>query len=279
MVYLYINKMIGYHIDSNIKNILNEISDIKKNKCNIVQLFIDPFYKKYEIYEEFKKYAKINNIKIVIHASYTINIAQNWNNHSWWIKQFILEIESANKIGAFAIVVHLGKQLNISNEEALNNMFTSLLYVHNETKKIDIKILIETSTGQGTEMCYRLEDLAHFYRKFSNIKNDDIKDRFGICLDTCHIFSAGYDISNKKKIEMFLDIFDEMIGINNIKLIHLNDSKKELGSNIDRHENIGFGSIGKKGLFLIYKFFSKLKVPIILETPLKYIENDLKLLK
>jgi deoxyribonuclease-4 len=271
--------MFGVHIDSDPTKIGTEIEKYHNMGCKVIQLFVDPFYKRKIEYELFKTYADINKMNIVVHISYVINSAQEWNYHSWWIKQFIMEIESAEKMDAFSVVVHLGKQLDISREEAINNMFTSLLYVHDQTKSTKVKILIETSSGQGSEMCYRLNDFAHFFRKFANHRSNEIRERFGICLDTCHIFAAGYDIRTTDVIKSFFNSFEEMIGIKHIKLIHLNDSKKDLGSNVDRHHNIGRGFIGKNGLKSIIKIFGHLGVPIILETPDEYVENDLKFVK
>lgn len=269
--------MIGVHINSNINEIINELD--KYDDCNIFQLFVDPFYKNKEIYEKFKNKNKSRNNKIVVHASYTINIAQNWDEYSWSARQLIEEINTAEKIDAFGIVVHLGKKLTLTIEEAINNMYTFLLYIESQIRNTKIKILIETSTGQGSEMCYKIEDLAQFYRKLSHHKDIKIRERFGICLDTCHIFSAGYDISNKERISIFLDMMDEMIGLTHIKLVHLNDSKNELGAKLDRHENIGKGFIGEEALKIIGKIFNNVNVPIILETPDKYLMNDIKILK
>ena len=135
--------MIGAHIDSAPDNILDEANKINKYKGNIVQLFVQPITKKMDQYLLFKHYLKENDMKCVVHISYTVNCSQNWDYYSWWIKQFIMEIEMASKINAFAVVVHLGKQLQLSSEESLNNMYTSLLYVHNQTKNYsDIKDVI-----------------------------------------------------------------------------------------------------------------------------------------
>jgi deoxyribonuclease-4 len=273
--------LIGVHIDSNIKNIKFNIEKYKLAGCNIIQLFVDPVAnaEKKEKYKNINKLLKSNNMDVVVHISYTINCSQNWDYHSWWIKQFISEIDMANLIGAFAVVVHLGKQLDLSLEESYNNMYTSLLYVHNQTKHYDkIKILIETSTGQGSEICYKLEDLAHFYRKLSKHNNESIRNRFGICIDTCHIFAAGYDLRTEKMIELYIDSFNEQIGLEHVGLVHINDAKKELGSRVDRHANIGKGFIGKKGIELFALFFKKLGVPMILETPMDEEITDVTIL-
>lgn len=256
--------LIGSHID-NIDNI--------PDNANIIQLF-----KNNKILN--KKNKNIIKNKVV-HASYSINLANTWNEYSWWIDLLISEIIYANEIDASYVVVHLGKQLKLSKEEAFNNMFTSLLHIHNETNKKanNIKILLETSSGQGTETCFKIEELSQFYKKISSHRNEKFRNRFGLCLDTCHIFAAGYDITTTNKIKLFLQEFDKLIGIKHIKLIHLNDSKQKLGSMIDRHANIGLGHIGKKPLACITKFFIKHDIPIILETPYEHHKKELLYLK
>ncbi len=270
--------MFGVHIDSHPEKIYNEVSKYNKLGCNVVQLFVSHDKKWSKYYEKFSKYCEKKSVSIVVHISYTINCAKNWNKHSWWIQQFINEIKIANDIGAFCVVVHLGKLLDLTIEEATNNMFSSLIYVNDKTNICKSKILLETSTGQGTEMFYNIDDLKYFFNKFSNHRSKQIRERFGLCFDTCHVFASGYDIREE-------DVFDKIVnilgtdGIINIKLIHLNDSKKDVGSKLDRHENINHGFIKKKPLIRITKYFKKLGIPIILETPVKYIEDDIELVK
>jgi len=255
-------KLYGAHIDSDIDNIIKNAKKIKSYGGNLIQIFVD-IKKDKNKYIKLKKELEKINIHISVHASYTINIAQNWNDYSWWIKQFILEIEYAEAIGAFGIVVHLGKQLNLSKEEGLNNMYSSLLYIYNKIKNLKIKIMIETSTGQGSEMCYKLEDLSYFFNKFLKID----KNKFRICLDTCHIYQAGYNIKEKKNILKYFNIFNKKIGLKYIGMVHLNDSKNKLGEKLDRHENIGYGYIGKESIKIISNFFLNYNTPIVLETP------------
>ncbi len=265
-------RLFGSHIDSDIKEIINEIHKIKSYGGNLIQCFVNIKYNNKD-YTEIKNELNKNNMKIVVHASYTINIAQDWTEHSWWLKQFIREIEISEYLGAFGIVLHLGKQLKLSTEVALNNMYTSMIYVYNQIKNTNIRILFETSTGQGSEMCYDLENFSYFFNKFNKIN----QDKFRICVDTCHIFQAGYDITNKKNIKLYFENFERLIGLRYIGLIHLNDSKNIIGSKLDRHENLGEGYIGKDGLLYISNFFLKINTPIILETPdnNKY-ENEIK---
>ena len=159
-----------------------------------------------------KRYLDDNNMKIVIHSSYTHNLARDWDEHSWWIKNIELEIKYAHMLGAIGLVIHFGKSLDIPLSQAYNNMYTSLVYLHNVTKEYkDVKIFLETSTGQGTEMCYKLEDLAHFYRKFSSNVNSELKDRIKLCIDTAHIlggFSGECDLVDIT--EKYLEITAEI---------------------------------------------------------------------
>jgi len=268
--------LIGLHIDSTPETLSNEIEKYK-DKCGIIQLFVSKAKKNKKYYEELKDLIKKYNIKVSIHISYIINLSKDSTKFIWWIHQMADEIKLAEKLGAFVVVVHLGKQLDLDLDVALNNMYINLIKVASLVENTKIKILFETSTGQGSEMLFKLEDLAKFYSKLK--ENKLLSDRIGICLDTCHIFNAGYDISDKKKINKYLDDFEKLIGINEIKLIHLNDSKNKVDSRLDRHANIDHGYIGKDGLIVIVKFFTKLGVSIVLETPDEYIEDDLELLK
>ena len=234
--------MYGIHIDSTPKTLNTEIKKYKNLKC--IQLFVN-IDNKYKIfYNNFKNITFKYNIQLIIHASYTINIAQIWNEYSWWINKLILEINIAYNIGAKFIVLHLGKSLDIDITVALNNMYSFLLYIANKIKHIPIKILLETSSGQGSEMCIKLEDLSKFINKLINHKNKNISDKFGICVDTCHIFSAGYDINTKQSVSIYLKKFDELIGIKNIKLFHLNNTKTKL-------QMIGNGNNTKDKFYII----------------------------
>ncbi len=262
----------GIHIDSTPSSIIDQIEYYNKKGCKVLQLFVSLNKTAISFYKPIKELCKKLDMKISVHMSYTINIANDPNKYSWGIQQFIEEIKIANQIGAYAVVIHLGKKLDLSLEVALNNMLINLLKVHNETKDLDIKILIETSTGQGSELCYNLDDLAKFYKKIK-------QNRFGICLDTCHIFNAGYDIRTNKLVENYFKEFNDKIGLTEIKLVHLNDSYNELGAKVDRHANIGRGYIGENGLKQIIMLFSKLSVPIVLETPDEFINDDLNKLK
>lgn len=270
---------IGPHIGfGDIEEFKKEVDKVVNLGGNIVQFF------KHNMSDSdlnlMKQYCD-GKMKIVIHSSYTHNIAMNWDKYSWWIGSIIDEIIYCDKINAFGLVLHFGKYMKLDISVATNNMFTSLLHIHNQTLKYEnVKIILETPAGQGTEMCYKIEDLASFFKKFVNIGiNKNIQNRFRICVDTCHIFSAGYDLRTKNMVKLYFDKFNEYVGMKYLALIHLNDNKTGLGSRLDRHELIGDGYIGVLGLRYIYEMYGKAGGSMILEIDVDVFEGQLNILK
>lgn len=272
--------LIGIHI-GNINNVIEIIgNNAIYKKLGLIQIFASATTnynnKKFVI---IKKILTERDILVVVHISYSINLSRHWTENDWWIQQFIGEIEGSHNLNAFAVVIHTGKKLKLSDAEAMNNMYTALLHVHAKTKNLHkIKILIETPSGQGSETLIKIEELCRFMEKFYKHPDIKIRDRFGLCLDTCHVFAAGHDIRTKADTKRIFEIIDKSIGVDKIKLCHINDSKKGLGSNIDRHKNIGKGNIGKKAIIRIVKFMKKLGIPMILETPSEHLDEDYVLL-
>jgi len=269
--------MYGVHINSDPNIICDELNKYKNLKC--IQLFVNINDKHKKEYEKFKNIAIENKQNIIVHLSYTINTAQTWTEYSWWITQCIIEIKKAHQINARYVVLHLGKSLDIDLNIALNNMYSSLLYISNKLKDIPIMILLETSSGQGSEMCIKIDELSKFINKLLQNKNKNISEKFGICIDTCHIFNAGYNLDSFNDVGNYLKEFDKSIGIKNIKLIHLNNSKTEFNSRLDRHDNLEYGKINLEGIKEIIKFAKKLEIPLILETPDIHIKEDIKFLE
>jgi deoxyribonuclease IV len=272
--------LIGIHI-GNILNIPEYIeSEVIFDKINLVQTFLSATTN----YSDNKfsgvlNYLKTNKIYLVIHASYSINLSRRWSDNDWWIQQFIGEIFNAGIVNAFGIIIHTGKRLELSNAEAINNMYSALLHVHGKTLSHQkVKILIETPSGQGTETLINIEEFCKFMNKFYKHPDKNIRDRFGVCIDTCHVFAAGNEIRTEESMNSFFKKIDTIIGTDKIKLCHVNDSKKGLGSKLDRHEIIGKGELGLKPIIKIVKFMKSLQIPIILETPTKGLINDYKLL-
>lgn len=202
-----------------------------------------------------------NNISLknlVIHAPYIINLANNLNKDKYLFSINFLseEINRANMLGIKRVVLHPGCFTNLSLDDGINNIINALNLVIKPN--LDVSICLETMAGKGTEVGFKLEQIK---RIIDGVKyNDKLK----VCLDTCHLNDAGYDMSNFDK---FLDDFDNIIGIEKIGCVHVNDSLNVLSSKKDRHANIGYGTIGFDSLIKIIYNDRLENVPKILETP------------
>ncbi len=202
---------------------------------------------------------KQNNIDInnvIVHAPYIINMA-NKTNFDFNVNFLNEELKRVKELGITKIVIHPGSHIGQGIEEGIKNIIDVL----NKCEDLGIEIMLETMAGKGSEVGSNFNELKQII--------DGVNKKLYVCLDTCHLNDAGYDVSNFDKV---LDEFDKIIGLDYIKCIHINDSKNIIGSRKDRHENIGYGTIGFDNMInIIYN--DKLKdVPKILETP--YI-NDL----
>ena len=216
------------------------------------------------------KYIKTHKIKLFIHSGYLFNIGNKPTEYS--INTGVDDIMNGAAIGAIGVVFHVGKHCKRCSElETMDIMIEYINTVIEKTKIVKTKFLLETAAGQGTEVAVKLDDLKYIY---DHIKK---KSRFGFCIDTCHIFAAGYDI--KDKPDLYITQFNKIIGLKKVKLLHLNDSKGKLDSHLDRHQNMLEGNIGDKGLSTFIKRFYGLKIPIVLETPRSKTEEDLNYVK
>ena len=214
-------------------------------------------------YEAFKL-MKDNNMdlrNIIVHAPYIINPA-NTENIDFSINFLRQEIDRVEKLGITKLVLHPGSHVKLGEDIAIKNITHVLNSCLLSDTKVDI--CLETMAGKGTEMGINFDQLKKI------IDGVLYKDKVKVCLDTCHLNDAGYDL---KEFDVILDEFDKKIGIDKIACVHINDSKNILGSHKDRHENIGLGTIGFDNLINII-YHDKLKgVPKILETP--YITNGI----
>ena len=200
----------------------------------------------------------IDYSKVIVHAPYIINLC-NENNFEFSVRFLTEEIERVNKLGIKYLVLHPGSHVGLGIDTGISNIIKGLNIVLQNVKDFNqVTILLETMAGKGSEVGSRLEELKEIIDKI------DDKNHIGVCLDTCHLHDAGYDLIN---FDSFLEKFDKLIGIAKIGCIHVNDSKNDISSHKDRHENIGFGKIGFNTLLNII-YHEKLKeIPKILETP------------
>ena len=207
---------------------------------------------------------KENNINldnIIVHAPYIVNLANNKeeDKYNFSINFLKQEIERCKKIGIKYMVLHPGSHVGLGIDAALKNIINGLNAILEDSSTM---ILLETMAGKGTEVGRNFEELKKIIDGVEN------KEKIGVCLDTCHLNDAGYDLSNFNDV---LEKFDNIIGIDKIKCIHINDSKNILGSHKDRHENIGYGTIGFDNLLSVIYNKNLDDIPKILETP--YIDD------
>lgn len=212
-----------------------------------------------------RKHMEENGItEIVVHAPYIINIANTTKPATFRLGVDFLqsEIERTEAIGAKQIVLHPGSHVGAGAEKGIEKIVEGL----NEVLETDhdVQIALETMAGKGTEIGRSFEELAAIIDGVTH------NERLSVCLDTCHIHDAGYNV--KEDFDGVLNEFDKIIGIDRIKVVHINDSKNEKGARKDRHENIGFGHIGFDALCYIVHHPQLKDVPKILETP--YVGTD-----
>ena len=209
---------------------------------------------------------KDNNIdlsKIIVHAPYIINLC-NENNFEFSVNFLTEEVLRVQQLGIKYLVLHPGSHVGLGVEQGINNIIKGLNIVFDNVKdSSDVIILLETMAGKGSEIGRSIDEIK------SIIDGLNDSSHIGVCLDTCHLNDAGYDMSD---FDSFLDEFDKIVGLDYIHCIHINDSKNELGSHKDRHENIGFGTIGFDNLINIIYNTRLGSIPRILETP--YIDKE-----
>lgn len=215
--------------------------------------------------EEFQKICLENKIVYVVaHSSYLLNFAKPHSQIQWAYRDIMTDFERVNILGGHGIVVHIGKSLEADREKSIHHVIENAKKVIEATQKncAGLQYILENTAGQGTEIGFKLEELALIWKELK-----DFSPRLKSCLDTAHIWAAGYDISTKEGAEKLLHEYDQLIGIQTLSCFHFNDSKKALSSRVDRHENIGKGFIGLEGLKTIANFASQKNIPLILETP------------
>ena len=200
----------------------------------------------------------IDKDNVIVHAPYIINLANGDPNKFNFSCNFLSEeLKRVDTFGFKYLVLHPGSHVGLGADVGISNIVKALNLVLDKANS-DVMILLETMAGKGSEVGRCFEEIKTIIDGVSK------KGRIGVCLDTCHLNDAGYDLNNFNDI---LDLFDKIIGIDKIKCIHINDSKNILGSHKDRHENIGKGTIGLDTLIKIIDCDKLKDVPKILETP------------
>ncbi|MDB5387577.1 MAG: apurinic endonuclease Apn1 [Planctomycetaceae bacterium] len=212
--------------------------------------------------EDFKNCLKQLGIQHpVAHDSYLINLASP--DDALWAKSrdaFAHELERAEGLGLIGVVMHPGAAVGSTPEDGLARIVTALDAVHESTAGVETLTLLETTAGQGTTLGAKFEELAWI------IDHVQTPDRIGVCVDTCHIFAAGYPLIEAADYKATFAEFDRLIGVSRIKAFHLNDSLKPFGSRVDRHAHIGRGTLGLEPFRHLLNDKRFTKVPMYLET-------------
>jgi deoxyribonuclease IV len=213
--------------------------------------------------DTYKARLKTSDIKVVVaHDSYLINLCSKDTellNKSR--ESFLDELKRCELLGIPHLNFHPGAHMGLGESEGIKLIAESINIAHSKTEGYKVTSMIETTAGQGSTMGYKFEHL----RKIIDLIDE--KERVTICIDTAHIFAAGYDIKDSKNYDNVINEFDNIVGIDRLKCLHMNDSKKPLGSKVDRHENIGKGFIGLEGFTNIMNDKRISHIPKILETP------------
>lgn len=274
-------KYIGAHVKRE-KTVIETIDSVIRCNGNALQLFVSsPLSAQIVNINTFKslnipQHCEDNDFKLVIHAPYVINLAMKPKNNMrtieigdcYWIKTMINQLMISDILSSVGVVVHVGKYTKNKPEDALNYMRNAIVFLVTIIKELNLrsKIILETPAGAGTELLCNPSFFMSFYNSFS----DENKQHLAICLDTAHVWSSGYNINDYYKE------FEE--NVNDIAVIHLNNSKKKKGSMADAHDVIQGGNIPVDD---VREFIKKLKGDpiIILETPSANLDEDIEFVR
>lgn len=249
--------------------IFNAIERGKKATCDTIQMFnksnnqwrarkLDPN----EIDKFFEAIETTGVTVALSHTSYLINIASPDDALGEKSRLSLLEeMERCNLLKIPNLVMHPGSHVGSGQETGMARIVENINRMFDELDDNQVTLLLETTAGQGSNLGYRFEQLAQMIDGVEN------KDHMGVCLDTCHIFAAGYPLTDPREYKETIRQFDDVVGLDLLKVIHMNDSKKEFDSRKDRHEHIGKGFIGLEGFRNIVNDRRLKNVPMILETP------------
>ncbi len=228
-----------------------------------------------EVIDAFKsklKASKIDRFATCAHMPYLPNLATPKDDaFEKSVNTLISEVERCAQLGIPYLVTHLGSHLGTGEEAGIKKLVEGLTKA-GQTKN-DVMILLENTAGQKNSVGSDFKQLGEIFKQLKPGK------KFGVCLDTCHAFVAGYDLRTADKVKETFKEFDKHVGIENLKILHLNDARGELGCNLDRHYHLGLGGIGEEGIKSVVKFGNKKKIPIILETPIDDDRNDFENVK
>ena len=260
--------VLGAHV-STAGGILNSIKNGVDLKCDAIQIFLanpnrwESKPPTPEIVDEFRQaWEDSSIIDVIVHDIHLSNLASPKKDVLEKSQtQFKHQMELCQQTGISLFNTHLGAHLGEGEEFGLKQLTESLDYMFESADAPDVTVLLETTAGQGTHLGYCFEHLRDV------IGMSKYPNRFGVCLDTCHVFAAGYDLRTKDDCDTTFDKFNQIIGLDRLKAFHINDAKSEYDSRVDRHEHIGEGNIGSTAFEYILNDTRFAETPLIIETP------------
>ena len=276
------NVRIGFHV-SIAGGISNSVDNASKIGCGAFQIFSrNPrgWAAKPLVEDDVKNFktrlakSSISQDSVLVHMPYLPNLASpDGELYRKSVDTLAAEMHRCALLGISYLVIHLGSHLGKGTENGINQLVKACKYAIedslNRQKKNVVRILLENMAGQKNSLGSKFEEIRLILDKLNDYGS------FGVCLDTCHAFAAGYDMRKKKDVEKMLDHFHSSVGSKELKALHLNDSKGDLNSKVDRHEHIGLGKIGNTGFEALLSHKSLMSLPIIMETPVDDTRRDI----
>lgn len=218
---------------------------------------------------QFRHKAKDHNFTPFAHMPYMPNLASPEDDfYTQSVEVLTREVKRCSKLGVDSLVLHFGSHLGSSIDQGHERVIKACRNAIKETQDSPVRLLLETSSGTRNSIGSRFEFVQKVLVGVGNER------RAGVCLDTCHVFSSGYDLRTEEAVQKTIEDFDSVVGLSNLYLIHLNDSKGGLGEGKDRHEHIGLGQIGAKGFQALLNTERLRQIPLILETPIDRVRDD-----
>jgi deoxyribonuclease IV len=277
----------GFHV-SIAGGISNSVDNALKSGCNAFQIFSrNPrgWAAKPLEEEEAKKFqtklanSKIQRSSVCVHMPYLPNLSSPDSElYNKSVNSLAGEIKRCGILSIPYLVIHLGSHLGKGSDNAISQIVKACSFALDHYKSSStqygnsVTILFENSAGQKNNIGSKFEEIRLILDKLNS------SGEFGVCLDTCHAFAAGYDLHTEDNVNATIDQFNNIIGLKELKMVHLNDSKDKINSNRDRHEHIGFGNIGKEGFKALFKHKAIMRLPLIMETPNDDKCDDLKII-
>jgi deoxyribonuclease IV len=247
----------------------NALLTAQSHGCETVQLFTknnNQWHAKPVSTEDIRQFRQIlRKTKLRLptaHDCYLINLASpDEQLYRKSVEAFVVEMQRAEALGLRYLVTHPGAAVDGDERAGLRRVAQALNEVHKRCAAFKVRVLLENTAGQGTSLGHRFEHLASI---FAEVRESQ---RLGVCLDTCHMFAAGYPLAPAKEYQATFKEFNRLVGLKNVKVFHVNDSLKPLGSRVDRHAHIGQGCLGLEPFRLLVNDHRFRRHPMILETP------------